>query len=261
MNITVTIIRQINLIVAIRPYKFLFKNMTMKKTFFKTMTHVFLCVVIILSMVGGGIAFAEGTPPSGTGDGSAGGTLAWQKQVLVAIADVVIKKLDVAESAVQMNAVLSTSTKQAIISSLQGVEDRLVTYKTQVTQATTLAEVQTLNQQVGQYIQTQKNVIINALKIGFTEIGAAAITKAKNFEVQLKTALALLKVVCPQELATISSIEAQLSTLASNISALSVAIQGQNGTVIIQKMNEINTLIQHLSADIKRVQTSCNIPL
>jgi len=73
--------------------------------------------------------------------------------------------------------------------------------------------------------------------------------------------LVLLKVVCPQELTTISNIEAQLVTLASNISALSVAIQGQNGAVVNQEINEINTLIQHLGANIKKVQASCQIPL
>jgi len=231
----------------------------MKKTFLKSIALIFLCLIMIFSTVGG-VAFATDTP-AGTGDGGAVGTLAWQKQVLVAIADVAIKKLDVAENAVQVNPVLSTTTKQAIIAALQGIEDRLITYKTEIAQATTLAEVQALNEQVGQYIQTQKNAIINAFKTGLAEIGAAAIAKAQQFEATLRTTLALLKVVCPQQMTTISNIETQLTTLAADIAALSVAIQAQNGTVINQKMNEINTLIQHLSANIKTVQTSCNIPV
>src|SRR3989338_2791490 len=232
----------------------------MKKLFFEIVASIFLCVVVLFSVVGD-VAFAGNIPSGGSGNGSAGGTLAWQKQILMAIADVAIKKLDEAENAVQMNTVISSSTKRAIIASLQRIEDRLVTYKTQIAQATTLAEIQTLNQQVGQYIQAQKNGIINAFKTGFAEIGAAAIAKAKNFEAQLKATLALLKVVCPQELTTINNIEVQLATLASNIVALNVAIQGQNGAVISQKINEINTLIQHLGANIKTVQTSCQINL
>src|SRR3989344_2505293 len=144
----------------------------MKKLFFEIVAPIFLCIVVLFSVVGN-VAFAGNIPSGGSGDGGAGGTLAWQKQVLMAIADVAIKKLDEAENAVQMNTVLSSSTKRAIIASLQRIEDRLATYKTQIAQATTLAEVQTLNQQVGQYIQTQKNGIINgiinAFKTGFAE--------------------------------------------------------------------------------------------
>ena len=215
---------------------------------------------MVFSIVGGSIAFATDAY-QGTVDGGAAGTLAWQKQVLVAIADVAIKKLDLAENTVQVNPVLSTATKQAVIVQLQGVEDQLILYKTKVAQATTLAEIQTLNQQVGQYIQTNKNVIISAFKAALAEIGAGATAKAKIFEAQLKATVVLLKATCPQQLATITTIEAQLTALGANITALNTAIQTKNNMVISQKMNEINTLIQHLSANIKTVQVACNISL
>ncbi|HEY4474864.1 MAG TPA: hypothetical protein VJC06_03005, partial [Candidatus Paceibacterota bacterium] len=72
----------------------------MKKLFFETVVSIFLCVV--LSSVVGGTVFAADTPPS---DGGPAANLAWQKQVLTALADTAIKNLDAAEATVQANPV------------------------------------------------------------------------------------------------------------------------------------------------------------
>lgn len=223
--------------------------------------NVFLCVLVILFMAGGGIVFAADTPSGGTGDGGSTANLAWQKQVLTALADAAIKKLDAAENAVQKNLVLSSATKQSALVSLQGVEDQLVLYKTQIAQAATAAEIKALNQQVGQYLQANKNVIIGIFKTALAEIGATAIAKAKQFETALRATLALLKVLCPQQTTLISTVEIQLNTLNADIAALSAAIQARDVATIMQKVNKINTLIQSMNANIKTIQTACQIPL
>jgi len=205
----------------------------------------------------GRTALATDTAP--TGDGGAAGSLAWQKQTLAAIADAAISKLNVAESNVQANPVLSAATKQAVIASLQEIEDQLITYKTQVAQATTVAEIQALNQQVSQYIQTNKTVIIDSFKKAFAEIGAAALAKAQQFEATLRATLTLLKTLCPQQLTTISTLETQLNVLDTNLAELNVAIQVGNVATTLHKMNEINTLIQSMNANIQTIQTACRI--
>ncbi|MBI4117254.1 MAG: hypothetical protein HY451_01005 [Parcubacteria group bacterium] len=232
----------------------------MSKKSFKFISNILLSFLIILFITGGSVALAIDAPPGGP-DGGAAGSLAWQKQVLAALADAAIKKLDAAENAVQVNLVLSAATKQVVLASLQGIEDQLVSYKAQIAQATTEAEIQKLNQQVGQYLQANKSAIINAFKAAFAEIGAAAAAKAKQFEATLRSALVLLKTLCPQQIATISAVENQLNELDADIAALSAAIQAKNVPAIIQKMNEIKTLIQNINANISAIQTACGISI
>lgn len=228
---------------------------------FKFTANISLLILVVFFAAGGNIVFAQDATPSGQGDGGAAGTLAWQKQVLTALADAAIKKLDAAENAVQKNIVLSAATKQTALASLQGIEDQLISYKTQITSAATEAEIKTLNQQIGQYLQANKNVIINTFKTALREIGAAAVAKAKQFETALRTTLALLKTLCPQQITLISTVETQLNTLDADIAALSSAIQAQNVPVIVQKVNKINTLIQSINVNIKTIQAACQIPL
>ena len=228
----------------------------MKKTRLKLILNIFICLLIALFTVNGGTAFAADTPPS---DGGPAANLAWQKQVLTALADTAIKNLDAAEATVQANPVLRSSTKQVVLASLQGVEDQLVSYKARVVQATTVAEVQTLNQQIGQYLKTNKTVIIDSFKLAFTEIGNAAVAKAKQFEATLRTTLILLKTLCPQQIATISTLETQLNTLDANLAALNTAIQARDVATILHKMNEISILIQSMNTNVKTIQTGCQI--
>ncbi|HEY4474980.1 MAG TPA: hypothetical protein VJC06_03595, partial [Candidatus Paceibacterota bacterium] len=74
----------------------------MKKTRLKLILNIFICLLIALFTVNGGTAFAADTPPS---DGGPAANLAWQKQVLTALADTAIKNLDAAEATVQANPV------------------------------------------------------------------------------------------------------------------------------------------------------------
>jgi len=227
----------------------------MKRTGLKPTLNIFICLLIILS-ANGGVVFAADTSPS---DGGPAANLAWQKQVLTALADVAIKNLDAAETTVQANPVLSSSTKQAVLASLQGVEDQLISYKAQIVQAKTVAEVQTLNQQIGQYLKANKTVIIDSFKLAFTEIGNAAVAKAKQLEATLRTTLTLLKTLCPQQTATISTLETQLNTLNANLVALNAAIQARDVATILHKMNEISILIQSMNTNVKTIQTECQI--
>ena len=227
----------------------------MKRTGLKPTLNIFICLLIILS-ANGGVVFAADTSPS---DGGPAANLAWQKQVLTALADVAIKTLDAAETTVQANPVLSSSTKQAVLASLQGVEDQLISYKAQIVQAKTVAEVQTLNQQIGQYLKANKTVIIDSFKLAFTEIGNAAVAKAKQLEATLRTTLTLLKTLCPQQTATISTLETQLNTLNANLVALNAAIQARDVATILHKMNEISILIQSMNTNVKTIQTECQI--
>lgn len=229
----------------------------MKHIFPRLIPKILICLFVILSNINTTTVLAADTPPAG--DGGPAANLTWQKQVLTTLADAAIKKLDIAESTVQANPVLSSSTKQAVIDSLQGVENELVSYKAKVNQATTVAEVQALNQQVGQYLQTNKNVIINSFKKAFTEIGNNALNKAKQFEATLRSTLTLLKTLCPQQATTISTLEAQLDSLSANLAALNTAIQTGNVTTILHKMNEIGILIQSMNTNIHTIQTACQI--
>ena len=230
---------------------------SMKKNNRAVSIFLFVCALVVFFAVGMTAVFATDVLPESTTSAT---QLAWQKQILSNLADVAINKIKAAKNALQTNPQITPATKQTAIASLQGVEDQLVSYKSQVAQATTLQEVQALNQQFLQYIQANKDVIINAFKAVLADIGTAATAKAKAFEAQLRQTLKLLKVICPTQAATIVILETQLDTLKTDIAALSVAITAKNLVTIKLKINEINTLIQSMSVNVKTIQAACGIP-
>ena len=229
-----------------------------KNSIFKFILILGMSMPAVFYMTGGIVLVAYALP---TGGGSTAASLETQKQVLIAIADAAIKKLDAAENAIQSNSVLSAATKQTTIAVLQGAEDQLISYKAQIAQATTAAEIQALNQQLVGYLQANKTVIAEAFKAAFTEIGAAAAVKAEEFEAMVEQTIKLLKIACPQQIATLSALEDQLDALEIKIEALKAAVAAKDSAAIRQIMSEISALIKSMSANIKIIEAECDIPV
>lgn len=171
--------------------------------------------------------------------------------------DNVLGKLDNAQNNIAGNTKVDDATKQSILNALNNVEAALLSYKSEVEQASTLDELQALNQEVLQYLLDNKDVIKKNIGSAITNIANQAIQKAEEFKEAFEKLLPVLKAVCPSEADTITELEAQLAQLESEIATLASLIQTKDAAAIKQELATMSQLMKSMVANVTQIQSTC----
>lgn len=179
------------------------------------------------------------------------------KQAILTGIDRCVASINSIESKITANTKMTEETKQSVTQSLDKLKNGLLSYKSQVESATTLAELQAINQQIIQYLKDNKDVIKANIQKAVTDLANKAVQVAEELKVKVQQALTLLKVTCPSQQTTISALESQLQQLNTKINELKQAIQSKNTTTMKQKMSEITQLSKEIINNLKIIQTAC----
>lgn len=178
-------------------------------------------------------------------------------QALIVTLDKSLNLLAATETKVAGNPYLSEATKQTIYSSLNNVEYALLQYKNEVENATSLADLRTLNQEITQYLKDNKDVIKENMKTAIIEIGNQALQKAEELKQKVEAALKILKVTCPKQKQVITELENQLAQLESQITALNNAIKTKDTVGIKTQIKQITQLSQSIVNNLTIIENQC----
>lgn len=179
------------------------------------------------------------------------------KQVILTGIDKCVQVLNTIESKISSNSNISAETKQSTTAALEKLESGLLSYKSKVEAATTLAELQAINQQIIQYLKDNKDVIKANIQKAVTDLANKAIQVAEELKIKVQQALTLLKVTCPEQKTTISTLESQLVQLESEIAILKSAVQTKNTTTMKQEIQKISQLSKDIVNNLKTIQAAC----
>ncbi len=179
------------------------------------------------------------------------------KQTILTGIDKCVASINSIESKIAANTKITEETKQSITQSLDKLKNGLLSYKSKVEAATTLAELQTINQQIIQYLKDNKDVIKANIQKAVTDLANKAVQAAEELKIKVQQALTLLKVTCPEQKTTISTLESQLVQLESEVATLKQAIQAKNTATMKQEIQKITQLSKDIVNNLKIIEESC----
>ncbi len=179
------------------------------------------------------------------------------QQQIIKVIDASVARLNNMEAKISSSQYMSATTKQIIIDGLNKTEQALLNYKSQVQSATSVAELQAINQQVVQYLKDNKDVIRASVKQAITAIANEALARADELEQKIDQAIKALKIACPQEIDAINELEAQLQELKVQGQELSAAIKSQDTAAIKKEINEVAVLSKAIVANLVEIEEAC----
>lgn len=179
------------------------------------------------------------------------------KQTILSGLDNCVIIINAIEGKISGSPNINAATKQSATASLEKLKNGLLSYKSQVENATTLAQLQAINQQIIQYLKDNKDVIKENVKTAITNLAEKTAQKAEELKQKVDQALVLLKVTCPSQKATISTVESQLTQLESEITTLTQAIQAKNTTTMKQEIQKISQLSKEILNNLKAIEAAC----
>jgi len=179
------------------------------------------------------------------------------KQTILTGIDKCVQAINTTESKISSSPNISAETKQSSVAALEKLKNGLLAYKSQVEAASTLAELQTINQQIIQYLKDNKDVIKTTVQSAITNLAEKTAQMAKELKQKVDQALALLKVTCPSQKTTISTVESQLIQLQNEITALDQAIKAKNTALMKQEIQKITQLSKDIVNNLKIIEAAC----
>jgi hypothetical protein len=184
-----------------------------------------------------------------------------KKDVVTAIADAALAKITPVKGKIQNNNLLSEQTKQELVNTLDQLEQELNDYKVKVEQATTQEEISAANQELRQYIQDHRNVLIDSIREAVANLGKQLAEKARQLHDQVFQLLQILKRTCPSESATITTLEQQLLQLENEVATLGKMVKSGDATAIRAQMKVVKDLSHEINVNVQKLQKACNIPI
>ncbi len=175
--------------------------------------------------------------------------------------DAGISKINALKTQIQTNPDISADTKQQTVAALDAVEATLIAYQADITEATTLKEIQALNQEILAYFIQNKDVLIEQIKIVVADLGAQLAAETQELIQEIEQLLVILKKTCPKQAATITEIETQLAQLESLGAQLSAAVKAKSTAQIKSLMNAITALSEDLVKNIELIEAECVVKL
>ncbi|MBI3627277.1 MAG: hypothetical protein HY220_00800 [Candidatus Sungbacteria bacterium] len=215
----------------------------------KKASIVGLVIVVAWFLAGIGPALAVTTPPAPN--------FAKLQQTELNSLNAAIKKLTNAENQVSANPKIPAATKTQIVNSLNVVINGLNKYKTQVAAATSIQDLEAINQQIAAYIKANKDVIKTNVRKAIATIAANAAGKAQQFEKQIEALLKILALTCPSEKSTITALEQQITQFNTDIAALDTAIKTKNYSAMKQDTKDLQVLMASMLKNAKEIQAVC----
>jgi tetratricopeptide (TPR) repeat protein len=179
------------------------------------------------------------------------------QEQLVSRIDRALEKLDKAEGVIENNPRLSQEAKDALLQSLQNVENGLESYKTETESAESVAEIVELNKEVVQYLVDNKDVIKNNVKNLAVVLGLEAVNQAEEYIQKAEQILKVLKVVCPSEADNIKQAESQLNQLEQELNSLEQAIDSGQTLEIKKGIIEVSKTTKELTKTLQTIQENC----
>ena len=178
-------------------------------------------------------------------------------QKIITAIDKTIEKINSVESKVINNPDVSEETKASISSSLDEIENILLSYKSKVEAATTLEELQAINQEIISYLKANKDVFKENIQKAIIDLAEKAAENADEFKAAVEKMLATLKVTCPSEKETIAALEAELQQLEEKTAVLRQAIQSQDTQTMKQEIAKLNEDIKSIIDLVKKLEAAC----
>lgn len=178
-------------------------------------------------------------------------------QKIISGIDKTIVKLNSIENKITSNPDVSEETKTSISSSFAKMEKILLDYKSKIEVTTTLEELQTVNQEIMNYLIENKDVFKENIKRAITDIAEQAAERADEFKAVVEKMLAALKITCPSERETIAALEAELQQLESKIVVLQQAIASQDTQTMKQEIAKLSDDINQIVALVRKLEEAC----
>ncbi|GEM_PF-1916987 len=226
------------------------------------MTYNFKVHRIPASLLFAAIMLAGVAAPTGAivypGGGSADFTITQQK--ILALIDASVNRLNAAETNIQNNTQISSSAKTTTLNSLNSIESALLAYRTKVLAATTIEELQAINQEILQYLITNKDVIKANAKIAIADIAQSASAKASEIAAKAEQMIKVLYVTCPSQKSALDSLTQQTVQLKANAAALKSAATAKDSAAVKSLAQKTSVLVKSMVANAKVIQAACVIP-
>lgn len=177
-----------------------------------------------------------------------------QDKLITAI-DKAVDIVDQAINVITSSEYMSKETKTELTDALNTLEAKLLDYRTAVNNATTIEELQTINEEVVQLLKDNKDVIIAAVQESMLVIAEQVSQTIEKIKIRVEYALQILDVECDSDaFAEIESLVVQLETTNT---ALKAAIEADDvETAKTQAKAAISTAVD-LAASFAKLVGDC----
>ena len=157
------------------------------------------------------------------------------KQTIIRGIDRTISRINTLENRIQNNPDIEDGVKNSAINLLNVIETDLNSYKSRIEDATTLAELREINQEIKQYLRDNKDVLKEKLRNSIVNIGQKVLEKTEKFKQYITSMIRILEIICPNQ---VSELKQSLEDLNDQMEILRTAIQTKD-TVAIKNQIEI----------------------
>lgn len=179
------------------------------------------------------------------------------QSTVIGLIDAAIAKIDSVESKILQNEKLSSSVKTSVQNTLEKIKTALTNYKTAVSQADSVEDLQALNKEIAQFLIDNKDAIKEAIRDAIQDIGEKAQAKVEELKKKLEALIKTLEVLCPDQKDTLESLREQLVQLESELASLKSAVKAKDANAIKKELADLSALSQQIAANVKSVQASC----
>ncbi len=179
------------------------------------------------------------------------------KNQLVRMLELAITKLDQAIGQINALPSISSTTREVLVQSLTQVKTQLTVYKDEVSETTTLQDLQSLNQDAVQYLQENKDIIKRNIQAAVTTIAGEVAQSAEKYKALIEQALKIMKVTCPAQKETISTVEDQLAELEEQITTLQTDAKSKDTAALKQDIQALAATAQELYDNLTLIQQNC----
>jgi len=183
------------------------------------------------------------------------------QNTLASMIDSSLLRLDSLGQKIVNNQYLDEEDKQSVLSSLDEIKTALSSYKARVLTASSLAELQVINQEILTYLKDNKDVFKENIIATIIAIGDKVVEQAEELKKIIKSTLSVLKVACHDEAENINQLEGLLVKLENQIAELQIAIDNKDAAGVKQSVKNLEGTTQEVLIIVNQLYESCDIPL
>ncbi len=174
---------------------------------------------------------------------------------LIAVLDKSVDAIEKAIDAINASVYMSSETKVELTDGLKTLEGKLLEYRTQANNATSIEELQAINAEVVALLKANKTVILEAMKESMLVIATQVSQSIEKIKIKAEAALRMLDVECDSE--SFAEIETLVAQLETTNASLKVAIEAEDvATAKVQAKAAISISVD-LAASFAGLVTDC----
>jgi hypothetical protein len=152
---------------------------------------------------------------------------------------------------------LDEETRMALITIIEDTQTGLSAYQYAVSTATTLAELQEINQEMITFLKDNQELIKEKIQETLLVIGDNFAEQVRILMEKLETTIVILKRLCPEESDLLGALETQLTDAEDLLKDLDQAIEDQDPAAIKEAMKTLLLLGLAINSNIAQLDESC----